>query len=158
MVVCRYDLVALACKGLHVSTNFGQATYVDELARMKGSSQVKILNNPYEPMHVQQLYAAATEPGEEVSCACALSFCISTRYTVRRKTSWHTYAARAAPSRGESHGIAACLATAGGGKHASARSAVAKTCAYFADLCSPCTLHSTTPHVLARPHVLTRRQ
>ena len=37
---CRYDLVALACKGLHVSTNFGQALYTEELARMKGSSQV----------------------------------------------------------------------------------------------------------------------
>ncbi len=32
--------MALACKGLHVSTNFGQATYTEELALMKGSSQV----------------------------------------------------------------------------------------------------------------------
>lgn len=35
-----YDLVALACKGLHVTTNFGEGTYSDELILMKGNSQV----------------------------------------------------------------------------------------------------------------------
>ena len=35
-----YDLVALACKGLHVATNFGQRTYADELVLMEGNTQV----------------------------------------------------------------------------------------------------------------------
>lgn len=35
-----YDLVALACKGLHVTTNFGEGAYSDELILMKGNSQV----------------------------------------------------------------------------------------------------------------------
>lgn len=35
-----YDLVALACKGLHVATNFGVAAYADELVLMKGNTQV----------------------------------------------------------------------------------------------------------------------
>ena len=45
-VVGRYDLVALACKGLHVSTNFSQGTYAEELTRMKGSSQVQTVIGP----------------------------------------------------------------------------------------------------------------
>ena len=46
VLVDRYDLVALACKGLHVSTNFSQATYAEELARMKGSSQARPAMGP----------------------------------------------------------------------------------------------------------------
>ena len=36
-----YDLVALACKGLHVATNFGEGAYVNELVLMKGNTQVR---------------------------------------------------------------------------------------------------------------------
>jgi hypothetical protein len=48
VTVGRYDLVALACKGLHVSTNFSQTTYAEELTRMKGSSQVRAVISPSE--------------------------------------------------------------------------------------------------------------
>ncbi len=37
-----YDLVALSCKGLHVATNFGQASYAAELAEIGQSSQACI--------------------------------------------------------------------------------------------------------------------
>ena len=33
--------MALACKGLHVATNFGVPAYADELVLMKGNTQVR---------------------------------------------------------------------------------------------------------------------